>query len=112
MLSLPTVDPMSPNNGVIPVVEYSIVDQSVLVPPRCDNPQAIPFGFNDGSTWKLQSEPTAQAAVTTAIGKSKQQDHIPEDANRYIRYLRKFEAIKKRERVLVSLWPVNWLQRI
>jgi hypothetical protein len=55
----------------IPVVEYKIVDPSVLVAPDVHNNSAAFYGFNDGKEW--------------TGGKENEQD------TRYIRYLRELQ---------------------
>lgn len=56
----------------IPVVEYKLVDPSVLVAPDVHNNSAAFYGFNDGKEWTG----------------GKENDHD----TRYIRYLREYSS--------------------
>lgn len=78
------------HSGPIPVVEYSIVDPGALIPPRCDNSQAIAFGFNDGQEWKLgSSNSNSNDNITTVAGAITANNAAEdEDGGRFIRFLR------------------------
>lgn len=72
----------------IPVVEFSLVDPSVLLPADVANPQAVPFGFNDGKPWRGGPNADELAALQGV------DPAASADKGRYIRYLRKFAALQ------------------
>lgn len=82
VIAATSMSPAGAGHQPIPVVEFSVVDSTVLIPPRCDNPQAIAFGFNDGTPWKVGTDAPATDPATGG----------EDDPNRYIRYLRKLPS--------------------
>jgi hypothetical protein len=63
----------------LPQVNYSIVDQSALIPANAQDKQAISFGFNSGLDWEYGKDDNTGATDTDG---------------RYIRWLRRFTFIR------------------
>ncbi|KAK4048999.1 hypothetical protein OIV83_004360 [Microbotryomycetes sp. JL201] len=94
-------------HNAVPVVQFSVVDESALEPPAVDNPAAVQFGFNDGSTWQqAQSSvvghaPPIASTSTHALGLANGGTNNNAEADngddaaatrRYIRYLQPMES--------------------